>query len=96
MLLLLFCTLATSLQLRLTHSWKGYSPQCDMECKKIGESCDIGKETVCCMKGSCNSKFGLFVCNAPLISFTCNPTPQEDMIKQVIDPKIYPNLYNKP
>jgi hypothetical protein len=58
--------------------------------------CDVGKEIVCCLSGNCTEKFGLFICSAPLVSFTCNPVPQDDLIKKVIDPKIYPNLYNTP
>lgn len=92
----LLVLLLPTTSLSVAHTWKGYSPQCDRECREVGEVCDVGKETVCCMQGNCNSKFGLFVCSAPLISFDCNPTPQDDLIKQVIDPKLYPNLYNKP
>jgi hypothetical protein len=94
--ILLLALLGLASTLSVGHAWKGYSPQCDSECRSVGEVCDTGKETVCCMKGNCSSKYGLSVCEAPLISFACNPTPQDDLIKQVIDPKIYPNLYNKP
>jgi hypothetical protein len=94
---LVLCFLISAvIGLKVGHAWKGYSPQCDRECSEVGEICDTGKETICCMAGKCSSKFGLSVCDAPLISFTCNPIPQDDLIKQAIDPKLYPNLYNKP
>lgn len=78
----ILCFLLVSVKgIKVGHAWKDYSPQCDQECNKVGEPCDIGKEIICCMAGQCTSKFGLSVCDAPLISFTCNPIPQDDLIK---------------
>jgi hypothetical protein len=92
-----YLALGESLQFRkVEHLWKNYSPQCVSDCKAVGDLCDVGKEIVCCMKGKCSKKYELEVCSAPLVSFVCNPVPQDDLIKQVIDPKLYPNLFNKP
>lgn len=93
---LMLCMMTNSLKTLESHIWKGYAPQCEQDCKQLGEVCDIGKESVCCMTGNCNAKFGLTACSAPLLTFTCNPVPQDELIKKVIDPKLFPNLYNKP
>lgn len=61
--------------LSTSHTWKGYSPSCEQECRSVGDICDIGKEIICCMKDKCSSKFGLTVCEAPLVAFNCNPIP---------------------
>jgi hypothetical protein len=42
-LLLALSALSFSLKVGQSHTWKGYSPQCDQDCNKVGEVCDIGK-----------------------------------------------------
>jgi hypothetical protein len=76
------------------HAWKGYSPDCESQCEDVGEVCDIGKEKICCTSGLCEKKYGLATCSAPLLTFVCREVELDEQIATVINPKVYPNLYN--
>lgn len=77
-----------------SHAWIGYSPDCSSKCAKVGTTCSIGKENICCTKDQCNSKYGYQTCQTPLIVFSCDPAPSLTEIQKIIDPAVYPNLYN--